>query len=153
HTDGVFNFTTITIDAGRTVSFTPNSTDNVPVLFLATGDVVINGTLNVSASSTGGPGGGRGGTAGVNRTDGGVGSGPSPGLGGPAGSPNPGHAGGGGGMATSGLTAIRWTAAPPAPGGDAIAYPAPLTGGSGGGGGGGWQVFGVNLNGGGGGHG
>jgi hypothetical protein len=146
--DGVYNFTTITIPAGVTVTFARNGA-NTPVTWNATGDVVINGTVNLSAAGpTGGPGGGDGGSAGAAFTDGGDGSGPSPGLGGPRGNPNPGHAGGGGGMATAGSTAIRHSAAPPAAGGTAIAFPDPLSGGSGGGGGGGWTLFGVLLDGG-----
>ncbi len=71
--NGVFNFTTVTIPAGVTVTFTPNST-NTPVTILATGDVTIAGTLSVNGangakvSSTINPGGagGPGGFAGGN---------------------------------------------------------------------------------------
>jgi len=153
--DGIFNFTTITIDEGIEVKFNRNAA-NTPVYFLATGEVIINGIIDVSAhlydyalgSKTGGPGGGDGGDKGVGANDGTDGFGPSPGLGGPAGEPKPGHAGGGGGMATEGLEAVRHTALPPAAGGSAIPFPEPLIGGSGGGGGGGWTFFGVELSGG-----
>ncbi len=146
--DGIFNFTTITIPAGATVRFARNAA-NTPVTLNATGNVVVNGTIDVSASGQqGGPGGGDGGAAGLAFTDGGDGTGPSPGAGGAVGTPRPGHAGGGGGMATAGATAIRHTASLPAPGGSALPFPSPLSGGSGGGGGGGWNLFGVNLNGG-----
>ena len=42
--ENIFNFTTITIPEGVKVSFI-NSFDNVPVYFLATDDIVIDGTL------------------------------------------------------------------------------------------------------------
>ncbi len=61
--DGVFLCTTITIASGATVRFTPNAR-NTPVTLLATGDVVISGTINLSGSNGtqlqggfGGPGG------------------------------------------------------------------------------------------------
>ena len=147
--DGTFNFTTITVPVGVTVRFTRNLVTNPPAILLATGNVVINGTIEVSASNTAsGPGGGDGGTAGLAFTSGGPGAGLSPGMGGLVGAPNPGHAGGGGGMATAGLEAIRHSAAPPAAGGSAVVFPDPLKGVSGGGGGGGWNLFGVNLDGG-----
>ncbi len=68
---GVFNFTTVTIAAGVTVSFTRNAT-NTPLMLLASGDVSIAGTIDVSGArgrdgasatdvvpnaGTGGPGG------------------------------------------------------------------------------------------------
>ncbi len=71
--DGIFNFTTITIDAPfaqltGVLTFERNAA-NTPVFLRATGDVVINGTINVSAPlytvalgrQVGGPGGGDGG--------------------------------------------------------------------------------------------
>jgi hypothetical protein len=72
---GLFNFQTVTIGSGITVSFTKNAR-NTPVTILATGNITIAGTLSVNgrdgqaqqASSTaisvggdGGPGGYRGG--------------------------------------------------------------------------------------------
>ena len=45
--DGIFNFTTITIDDGVIVNFNRNA-DNTPVYFLATGEVIINGIINIS---------------------------------------------------------------------------------------------------------
>ncbi len=44
---GVFNYTTVNVASGATLTFTPN-TANTPVRILATGDVVINGTISVS---------------------------------------------------------------------------------------------------------
>lgn len=96
-TNGIFNFTTINIPAGVTVTFTKNAS-NTPVTLLATGDVTIAGTIDVSgqtAINTGpglfgdrslpgssGPGGfdgGRGGMPEVNRR---AGNGLGPGAGG-----------------------------------------------------------------------
>lgn len=71
---GVFNYTTVTIPAGVTVTYTKNAA-NTPVTILATGDVTINGTLNLDGEKgkiattglaptppgEGGPGGFRGG--------------------------------------------------------------------------------------------
>jgi hypothetical protein len=48
--DGILNYTTVTIPAGVTVSFTPNAA-NTPVTMLATGDVVVAGTINLSGVS------------------------------------------------------------------------------------------------------
>jgi hypothetical protein len=69
---GIFNFTTVTIDAGTTLNFTKNAL-NTPVYLLAQGDVVINGTIDVSGSppnspfkgGIGGPGGFDGGPGGA----------------------------------------------------------------------------------------
>jgi hypothetical protein len=47
---GIFNFTTVSIPTGVTVTFAKNTT-NTPVVILATGDVTIAGTLNVSGSN------------------------------------------------------------------------------------------------------
>lgn len=102
--NGIFNFTTVNIPSGVTVTFKRN-TANTPVVILATGNVTITGTIDVSgASSThvgaagdgnlgddgvpgsGGPGGqdgGRGGPAGAAATSrGGNGLGPGGGSGG-----------------------------------------------------------------------
>jgi hypothetical protein len=146
--DGVFNFTTVTIPAGVTVRFARNAL-NTFVFINATGDVDVAGAIELSAGGqTGGAGGGDGGDAGASANDGLPGTGPSPGEAGLAGTPNPGRAGGGGGMATAGGTAFRHTAQPPGTGGAPIPFPDPLRGGSGGGGGGGWSLFGVPLSGG-----
>ncbi|MDX2458316.1 MAG: thrombospondin type 3 repeat-containing protein, partial [Gammaproteobacteria bacterium] len=61
--DGIFNFTTINIPFGVEVKFIGN-TLNTPVFFSATGDVVIDGRINVSAGNfNGGAGPGGGGLA------------------------------------------------------------------------------------------
>jgi hypothetical protein len=146
--DGIFNFTTIFIPQGVTIRFQRNA-GNTPVYFAATGDVVINGLIDVSGtnfSRTGGPGGGDGGNGSRNAA-GTAGFGPSPGQGGPV-TVNQGNAGGGGGMATPGLTATSRTGTSPAPGGPAVEFPEPFAGGSGGGGGGGRLFFGVDISGG-----
>jgi hypothetical protein len=152
--DGVLNYTTIHIPANVTITFARNSR-NTPVFLAATGDVLIEGTINVSGvdfSLTSGPGGWDGGQKGTGPAGGSPGTGPSPGQGGPPPSGN-GNAGGGGGMATPGLKATSHTGGNPAEGGLAIPRP-PLIpnrtggGGSGGGGGGGRVFYGVNLDGG-----
>ncbi len=149
--DGVFNFTTINIPAGVEITFIRNAI-NTPVFFGATGEVVIDGRINVSAghfNGVAGPGGGDGGPTGLT---GGSGNGPSPGLGGSP-SSGVGNSGGGGGMATEGLTATQFQGANPAQGGSAITRPELISGesgggGSGGGGGGSGFLFGVELAGG-----
>ena len=156
--DGVFHFTTVTIPAGVTVRFTRN-TANTPVTLLATGDVTIAGTLDVSGTAggdqlgsgtnlasnagLGGPGGFHGGTGsnGIVSGTGGAGLGPGGAAGGA------GSAGGGGaGFALAGSASSQGT-------GSGVAYGTaglrPLIGGSGGGGGG--TGFGRTAGGGGGG--
>jgi hypothetical protein len=67
--DGMFHCTTITVASGATLQFNRNPL-NTPVYLLATGDVVINGTVDISGSAPladeggkGGPGGFDGGRA------------------------------------------------------------------------------------------
>lgn len=149
--DGIFNFTNITIPNGATLRLTANAA-NTPAVLAATGDVVIDGTIDVSAGHFSrlayGPGGGSGGLAGHGAAAGTAGTGPSPGAGGefPP-SLKPGNAGGGGGMATPGLAATQYTNSAPGAGGGMIGFTGPV-GGSGGGGGSGWLFFGVELSGG-----
>jgi hypothetical protein len=77
--DGIFNCTTIIVAGGATLTFNRNAL-NTPVYLLATGDVTINGTIDVSASGrSGGPGGfdgGMGGLVVVGYSAGGYGAGP-----------------------------------------------------------------------------
>jgi hypothetical protein len=144
---GTFNFTTVNIPSGVTITITRNST-NKPLTILASGDVVIAGTINLdgqpaNANGTGGPGGAggsNGGTSGYgfDQSFPGVsGDGPGGGGGGlanPSGLPG---AGGGGGFGTAGSSGQN--AAPfNGVGGPKFGAPTllPLTGGSGGGGGG-----------------
>jgi len=95
--DGILNYTTVTIPNGVTVSFTPNAA-NTPVTMLATGDVTINGTINLNGTNgtpgqvnnatsqpgrPGGPGGfagGAGGMGGQTNTFGSPGMGPGGGI-------------------------------------------------------------------------
>ncbi|HKQ40138.1 MAG TPA: hypothetical protein VJ063_18845 [Verrucomicrobiae bacterium] len=89
--DGVFNFTTITVASGVTLSFNRNPL-NTPVYLLATSNVTINGTVDVSGGSgngnspgRGGPGGFDGGYPGLDaNTPSGAGMGPGGAMGGVA---------------------------------------------------------------------
>ena len=49
--DNVFNFTTITVNSGVTIRIRASKVRNLPVVWLATGNVAINGTLNLSGDS------------------------------------------------------------------------------------------------------
>ncbi len=86
--DGIFNATTITVAPGATLTFTRNPL-NTPIFLLATGDIEITGTIDVSgqngvtsASGQGGPGGFDGGGAGLAGAPSGDGLGPGGGGGG-----------------------------------------------------------------------
>jgi hypothetical protein len=160
---GVFNYTTFTVPSGITVKYARN-TANTPVTILATGDVTISGTIDVSgtagtigsASGTqlgpnrgpGGPGGfdGGNGANGLVATRGGNGLGPGGGTGGDPGGGGY-RGGGGGGYLTAGQTGVSTGGA----GGAAYGTPTlvPLVGGSGGAGGSG--AFPATTGGGGGG--
>ncbi len=70
--DGIFNFTSVTVASNAVLTFTRNLL-NTPVYLLATGDVIINGSIDASApsrpksgvaGSLGGPGGFNGGDGG-----------------------------------------------------------------------------------------
>ncbi len=145
--NGIFNFTTINVPSGVTVKFTRNA-GNTPATLLATGDVTISGTIDVSSANggisirnvtaiapnggAGGPGGfdGGSGAIGAPSSTGGTGLGPGGGIGG-------GTAGGmtngvGAGFATVGIDPYGRTGV----GGPAYGNPSllPIVGGSGGGG-------------------
>lgn len=138
--DGVFNYTTVNIPAGITVTFTKNAA-NTPVSILATGDVTISGAIKVDGQSVtystplstvpgaGGAGGYSGGYGGALNTPGGKGVGPGGGGGGPSANyPN----GGGGGYGTAGTTfGTGYGVGGPSYGSARLL---PLMGGSGGGG-------------------
>ena len=69
HPDGIYNYTSVDIPAGVTVSFTPNAV-NTPVVWLVQGDCMILGNVSLAgapvdgaAGKPGGPGGYRGGNA------------------------------------------------------------------------------------------
>lgn len=175
--DGIFNYTTVNIPSGVTVTFRRNTT-NTPVVILASGNVTVAGTISVNGSvatnvgaagdgnlgddgvpGIGGPGGfdgGRGGTVGR----GAGGSGLGPGGGGPAqfgtnscfGANQP-SGGGGGGFGGNGQHGNRGFAGNSNLGGTAYGTSQllPLIGGSGGAGGSGADGFGGSGGGGGGG--
>src|SRR4030095_6820774 len=161
---GVFNFTTINIPVNVTVSFTTQrGVRTPPVMMLATGNVVIAGTIDLRGANQGGGGNGGSGTqlfgnggvggpgafdggAGGAGSAGGAGLGPGGGGGGiPAVPPStPGIAAGGGGFLSNRGGSLRGVsratrAHPPPAGGSGVgggAAPQDVTGGGGGGGGG-----------------
>lgn len=174
--NGIFNFTTVNIPTGVTVRFTKNAA-NTPVVILATGDVIIAGTIDISGGSSqqaggtnlgdhtppgiGGPGGydgGRGGLISSNRLAG-NGLGPGGGGGGTVSAlccSSMAQGGGGGGYNGSGST-NPWSTATGNTGRGGGSYGSnlllPLIGGSGGGGSAGGtasQAFGSGGGGGGG---
>ncbi|HSF14477.1 MAG TPA: hypothetical protein VLK65_02865 [Vicinamibacteria bacterium] len=130
--DGVFNFTTVTIDG--TLQFNRNPRTNAPPILLAQGDIIINinGAVHVNGfdataflSGAGGPGGFDGGQPGIAGGDPGAGHGPG------AGGPGIGSAvGGNAGYGSDPIFSDFPT--------DGVAYGSPLlvplVGGSGGGG-------------------
>ena len=144
---GTFNFTTINIPTGVTVTYTRNS-KNMPVTILATGDVTIQGTINVAggggltsgAGGRGAPGGYDGGSAGFGFDTFVGASADGPGGGGGGGSTNGTSlsGGGGGGYASTGVNGGVQTGAVAGAGGPKYGSSTtlPLIGGSGGGGGG-----------------
>ncbi len=132
---GVYNFTTVTIPANVTVRYFKN-TDNAPVVILATGDVVIEGVINVNGidggnnpstpqpGGQGGPGGFFGGMSGY----------PTGGF-----APTSGHGPGGG--ASPGTVGMGGVYGAPS----SFVGLVPLFGGSGGGGGGGAILIASNT--------
>lgn len=163
---GAFHFTTVNIPAGVTVTFNRNAA-NTPVIFLASGNVTIAGTINLDGRTAaptgtagngniaddgipgqGGAGGYDGGTGGAELGgQAGAGLGPGGGIGGRAffisgvGWFNAG--GGGGGFASSGAHGSQAPSSSPGVGGGAYGASTllPLIGGSGGGGGGAGTTF------------
>ncbi len=86
--DGIINATTVTVAQGATLRFDRNAL-NTPVLLLATGDINVEGTIDVTGNAgtatgggAGGPGGFDGGAPGRNGQPPGAGFGPGAGLGG-----------------------------------------------------------------------
>ncbi|TAK07106.1 MAG: hypothetical protein EPO39_07295 [Candidatus Manganitrophaceae bacterium] len=140
--DGVFNFTTINIPSGVSVTFNPNAA-NTPVTLLASGDITIAGVINVNGSTgqtrTGvifSPGG-AGGPGGFSGGDGGIGGA----------TPIPGSAGRGPGGGSPGINGSGQTSGTYGTSTSFVSL-MPLFGGSGGGGG---SAFSSNGGGGGGG--
>lgn len=74
--DGIINATTVDVASGAVLRFQRNSL-NTPVYLLATGDVTIEGTVNVSGAPGLVPAGGQGGPGGFAGGNGGVGGNPS----------------------------------------------------------------------------
>lgn len=161
---GVFNYTTVSIPSGVTITYTRNS-KNMPVKILASGDVTITGGINLDGKNgnnnggggSGGPGGYNGGTSGYGGGTtymGLAGDGPGGGTGGGGVSGSNNYSGGGGGgfsdvggnptgqsaSAVAGQGGLRY----------GTAALQPLVGGSGGGGGGA-RTSGIGGSGGGGG--
>ena len=145
---GVFNFTTVTVPSGITITFARN-TSNKPLTILASGDVVISGNVNLDGKTgnsngsggTGGPGGFSGGAGGYgfDQSFSGIpGDGPGGGGGIGGASVNPPGYGGGAGYSTAGGTGFGGSGGVNSGQGGAR-YGAvtvlPLIGGSGGGGG------------------
>jgi hypothetical protein len=126
---GIFNYTSVTIPAGVTVTYRRNAT-NTPVVILVSGNVTITGTLNVS-----GAGSPAAGTAG----DGVQGDDATPGLGGPGG-----FDGGRGGRPGSSGTAITNAGAGLGPGGGQAGLSTVPNQRQFGGGGGGFGTAGTN---------
>ena len=159
---GIFNFTTINIPSGVTVTFKKNAL-NTPVTILATGDVTIAGVINLNAGNgtylipgTGGPGGFDGGLGAVVNQTGRRGEGPGGGGGGaPATDRNnlSGGGGGGGFGSSGGGGGTYYSNYPGGTGGTGYSNERilPLIGGSGGGGAGGTNTYVGGAGGGGGG--
>ena len=154
---GLFNFTTVTIPVGVTVTFPKNT----PVTILATGDVTISGTINLNGADAsnplpgaGGPGGFDGGQGGLATQSGKNGGGPGGGGGGAPSTSSYGSAcGGGAGYSLAGARGSTYNTAPGGAGGSAYGNERilPAIGGSGGGGGGGSADYSGCAGGGGGG--
>ncbi len=165
---GVFNFTSVNIPSGVTVTFGKNTT-NTPVVILASGDVNVAGTISISGYGSssvgsagdgnigddglpgkGGPGGYGGGVGGLPEGNylGGDGLGPGGGGFGYYINGTRGH-GGGGSFGGSGSGDTRYSANPGSTYGSSLLLP--LIGGSGGGGGMGGNAFSGSGGGGGGG--
>ena len=101
HSDGIYQYTSVNIPSGVTVTFIPNAA-NTPVTWLVQGDVAISGTVDVSGQT---PNGNSAGAAGPGGYGGGVG-GPFASAGqGPGGGTNLNHSSsdGGGAYATGPL--------------------------------------------------
>lgn len=144
--NGVFNFTTVNIPSGVTITFAKNAS-NTPVTILASGDVVISGTISLAGqpgkanglAGDGGPGGFGGGNGGFpvpGLLNGLNGSGPGGGQGGKSLNATVGN-GGSAGYVTAGISG-NGNLSGPADGLGGSTYGngllIPLIGGSGGGG-------------------
>lgn len=144
HPDGVYQYTSVNIPSGVTVSFIPNAA-NTPVVWLVQDSCTISGIVDVSGQAPGrllgglgGPGGYRGGsgplTGGVSVLDPGAGLGPG---GGAVTAGHPEWIGGNASFGTLGLNNGPNSVGRQHPSGDMYGNPGllPLVGGSGGSGG------------------
>src|SRR5688572_25223511 len=52
HPDGIYHYTSVTITSNASVTFIPNA-NNTPVVWLVQGNVIINGTIHLSARHVG----------------------------------------------------------------------------------------------------
>lgn len=161
--DGKLNYSTVNVPAGVTVTFKKN-TANTPVYMLATGNVTIAGTMDLSATDAtvvapgrGGPGGLDGGLGAYPDTCGGAGLGLGGGKAATKGTGTMSYGGGGGGASfgTAGTNGATPGASYSNGGITGETYGnisiLPLIGGSGGGGGCGGTIYGGTSAGGGGG--
>ncbi len=142
--NGIFNFTTVNIPTGVTVRFGQNSR-NTPAILLVQGDMVVDGTIDISGVDGGAfgfvpPGGYRGGFSASAGKDGINGLGPGGGRGGVELTSSSTNCGGGGAAYFTSITHKNSSCTQLVP--DALSYGSPrllpLLGGSGGG-------SGVNL--------
>lgn len=156
---GIFNYTTVTIPTGVTISFLKNG-QNTPVTILASGDVAVSGVININGSTgnniipgTGGPGGFGGGQGGAANSAGKRGEGPGGASGGSLYSSTVGAGGGGGGGFAAGGATGNSPYTSGGAGGSAYGNERilPAIGGSGGGGAGGNSTYVGGAGGGGGG--
>ncbi len=143
HPNGIYQYTSVNIPSGVTVTFTPNA-NNTPVVWLVQSNVVISGTIDVSGQNAlgggaGGPGGWAGGSAGSGNNFPSSGLGPGGGAAGSTSSATPIILGG---QASYGTVGIQAGPSQQGYGGNAASGPTygnqwliPLLGGSGGGGG------------------
>ncbi len=74
HPNGIYQYSSVTISNGVTVTFTPNA-NNTPVTWLVQSNVVINGTVDVSGQNVNNAAGGLAGPGGWAGGNGGVGNG------------------------------------------------------------------------------
>lgn len=138
HPDGIYQYESVNVPEGVTVSFIPNE-ENTPVTWLIQTTCVIEGTVTVAGANNqtfiggeGGPGGYKGGNGAPFNVD----SDPGPGLGPGGAKVLPGEARNGGGGAYASMASFN--SASYHPSGDIYGsiFLLPLIGGSGGGGGG-----------------
>jgi hypothetical protein len=128
HPNGIYQYTSVNISNGVTVTFIPNA-NNTPVVWLVQSNCVINGVVNLSGNSSSNTFGSSGGPGGFSGGNGSLGQGSQPGAGlGPGGGPVA------SGNASYGTLGDSWNGHPAIGNLYGNAYLLPLIGGSGGGG-------------------